>query len=225
MAKVFVISECGINHNGDIHAAKEQILQSKEAGADAAKFQFYDPLKVLGKDSPFLDYARSCQFSKTQHEELKKYCDQVGIEYMCSVFDVNDIHWVNGLVKRHKIASRMNRNQAFYDAMMRTGKKIIMSIQKDTPLPYWQPFDLTYMHCVTKYPCTPEDFVGLEFSSEKGLSSHCPLIQPTIDAVKKGARVVENHTTMSRDLPGCDQASSITYIELKEMVKQIRALQ
>lgn len=224
MSKVFIISECGINHNGDIHAAKEQILQSKEAGADAAKFQFYDPEKVLGKDSPYLDYARSCQFTRAEHEELKKYCDEVGIAYMCSVFDIEDIAWVNGLVKVHKVASRMNRTQAFIDALVKTGKKVVMSIQKDTPQPYWQPFNLTYMWCATKYPSSLVDLDGFKYDSEHGLSSHCPLIQPSVYAASQGAKYLENHTTMSRDLPGCDQASSITYKELEEMVKRIRGL-
>ena len=39
MNKTFIISEIGINHNGNIDIAKKMIQASKEAGADAVKFQ------------------------------------------------------------------------------------------------------------------------------------------------------------------------------------------
>ena len=35
----FVIAEIGINHNGDLALAKQLMNASKEAGADAVKFQ------------------------------------------------------------------------------------------------------------------------------------------------------------------------------------------
>jgi sialic acid synthase SpsE len=222
VAKVLIIAELGLNHNGDFDMAKRMIQEAKECSADVAKFQYYDPVSILGVTSPYLSYALQCQFTKKQHEELAKHCKALGIEYLVSVFDQADIEWADKLCKRHKVASRMNKDSYFLDALVKTKKQVIMSIQKDTSTPYWAPFNLTYMHCITKYPCAPEDFKGLKFDSEHGLSSHCPSIQPSIDAVKQGARILENHVTFSRDLEGCDQKASLTFGELKEMVNSVR---
>jgi sialic acid synthase SpsE len=59
---------------------------ASKAGATIVKFQYYDALKLLGADSPYLQYATSCQFTKQQHEDIRKYCHTVGMEYLVSVF-------------------------------------------------------------------------------------------------------------------------------------------
>jgi N,N'-diacetyllegionaminate synthase len=214
---VLIISECGINHNGLLPNAKAQIYNSKWAGADVAKFQFYNPEKVLGLNHPDLQYAKSCQFTKEQHEELKAYCDEVGIEYLVSIFDIADIAWADKLCKRHKIASRMNSNDEFITKLKRTGKEIILSSR--FPIPVND--QVHSLFCITDYP-TPIEKMRFNPQLFNGLSSHCPNIAPSIYAVAHGATILENHTTEDRRLPGCDQSSSITYAELKDLCKIVR---
>lgn len=47
--KIYIIAEIGLNHNGNINVAKKLIRDAKEAGANAAKFQIFQPC-TLGRD-------------------------------------------------------------------------------------------------------------------------------------------------------------------------------
>src|SRR5262245_9736140 len=113
---MIIIAEIGINHNGNIHLAHELIRQAKIAGADIAKFQFYDPYKICGPqgshpNAEALAQALTVQFGRADAKRLKAWCDEEGIEFMASVFDVERLEWTQELgVTRHKIASRALEN-------------------------------------------------------------------------------------------------------------------
>ena len=47
--KIYIIAEIGLNHGGNINVAKRLIKDAKEAGADAAKFQIFEP-HTLGRE-------------------------------------------------------------------------------------------------------------------------------------------------------------------------------
>jgi sialic acid synthase SpsE len=211
---VTIIGELGINHNGDYSKALGMVLAAQDAGIKIVKFQHYDPVKLLGLSSPYLAYATRCQFSKTQHEDLAAYCASIGMEYLVSVFDIADIPWADGLCKRHKVASRMNRDQAFVSALIKTDKPVIISTQNVDPV---RLYGADYMYCITEYPTKIERLTFLPCSARLGLSSHCPSIAPSLRAVAQGARLIEHHVTFSRDDVGCDHSSSITFDELKQL--------
>lgn len=229
--KTFIIAEIGINHNGSLEIAKNMIGLSKWAGADAVKFQLYDAEKLLGKESPYYDCAKKSTFLKKDYIRLKEYADKTGIEFMCSVFHNEDIGFVDKLVKRHKIASRISKNDlGILKKVYSLGKEVIIStgllnkleiadLQRDFK-------EGRYLYCVCKYPSKPSDInlkeglIGMD-----GFSSHCPDPIPTIKAVALGATIVENHVTLSRHLEGCDQSSSLEFQEFREMVDTIRKME
>lgn len=220
--KVDIICELGINHDGSYEKALHMIDEAALAGVKIVKFQHYDALKLLGKDSPYLAYASKCQFTKEQHEMLKAYCDLVGMEYLVSVFDAADILWADRLCKRHKVASRMNQNEAFIHELLETGKEVIVSTQLIRPEPMQR---VRYMYCITKYPTPEKELQNLPCNKHLGLSSHCPSIKPTLDAIGQGATVVEHHVTFRRDDAGCDHSSSITFDELKQLNRIVNIIE
>ena len=63
----YIISEIGINHNGDMELAKELIIQSKDSGCDAVKFQKRDIESVYTKEE--LDTLRESPFGTTTREQ------------------------------------------------------------------------------------------------------------------------------------------------------------
>jgi sialic acid synthase SpsE len=215
--KPLFIAEIGINHHGDFEKALRMIDKAKKAGAHVAKFQHYDAVKVLGADHPALEYASNCQFSKLQHEKLKDHCDQRGIEYLVSVFDVADIAWANGLCQGHKIASRMNHNRDFIKAIQATHKPVLMSIQKPEERRDYANF--SFMWCVRDYPCAKAKALDFVFNERYGLSSHCPDWTVIPDAYKLGARVFENHVVESLEEDGCDVASSLSFEDYEKAIK------
>lgn len=211
---VTIIAELGINHDGDFNKAVRMITAVAQTGVSIVKFQYYDPLKLLGPLSPYLAYATQGQFSKAQHETLKKFCDEINMEYLVSVFDTADIPWADSLCNRHKVASRMNTDQDFIGALLKTDKQVIISTQNVSPV---RLYSADYMFCIPEYPTTLERLTFLPCSDRLGLSSHCPSIAPSLKAVAQGAKIIEHHVVFSRDEEGCDKASSITFDELKQL--------
>ena len=90
-SNVFIISEIGINHNGDIDIAKKMIDISKKIGVDAVKFQKRDVDLVYSRDqlnkyreSPWGKTEREqkigLEFNQEDYEELDNHCKQKKIE-------------------------------------------------------------------------------------------------------------------------------------------------
>jgi sialic acid synthase SpsE len=220
----FFISECGINHGGSLEYAFQQIETSVLCGANVAKFQMYDPLKLLGPESPYLAYATKCQFTKGQHERLARCCKASGIDYTVSVFEVKDLDWAASLSSFIKIASRMNTNGEFISKALTYNKPVIMSCQSNTDhlAATWLP--LKFMWCVPKYPAAVDDYAGFEYSARYGMSSHCPDPKASVFAAHNGARIFENHLTLNRNDEGCDHSSSIEPAEYARMITRIREI-
>lgn len=91
---------------------------------------------------------------------------------------------------------------------------------------------VTILHCVTEYPCPPEDVnlramdaIAEAFGLAVGYSDHSLGIAVPIAAVARGARVIEKHLTLDRTMPGPDHAASLEPDEFKAMVAGIRAVE
>ena len=161
---MIIIAEIGINHNGSLHVAHELIRQAAIAGADIAKFQFYDPAKIFGpsgshpnKDA--YEQALTVQFGRDDAAKLKAWCDEEGIEFMASVFDQERFEWMEGLgVRRHKVASRTTEEKDLCQRILATGKETFISLGfwAGPGVPY-EAKNARYLYCVPKYPCEYAD--------------------------------------------------------------------
>ena len=97
-----IIAEIGINHNGDFRKMEELIRQASIGGADYAKFQLYDSVRVFGDES-----RKKNEFTFDQVKTLKDNCNYYNIEFFASVFDEEKLEWCEKLgVNLYKIASR-----------------------------------------------------------------------------------------------------------------------
>jgi N,N'-diacetyllegionaminate synthase len=248
---VLIIAEAGVNHNGDIEIAKKMVDVAKKAGADIVKFQTsitstskysekanYQK-KTTGEDGSQLDMIKKLRFSFEQHKELKEYCDKVGIQYLSTPFDFESIEFLNDLgCEFWKVPSGEIVNVPYLRRIGRTGKDIIMSTGIATLDEIKNAINLltengsgtiTLLQCTTEYP-TPYKDVNLramltlkeEFGVDVGLSDHSMGIEIPIAAVAMGARVIEKHFTLDRNMPGPDQKASIEPKELEALVSSVR---
>jgi len=99
----YIIAEIGVNHNGSVDEAKKLIDAAKETGADAVKFQLFDPVLLATPDVPMAEYQientgksesqlqmlEGLALSKDEHKNLYDHCKEIDIEYLCSPFDIN----------------------------------------------------------------------------------------------------------------------------------------
>lgn len=253
--RTFVIAEIGVNHNNDMELAVELIKKAKEAGADAAKFQTFKANRLVTKKADKADYQKlftpqdeshfemieNLELSEQDHSYLIESCENNGIEFMSSAFDIESHNFLVSLgLNRLKIPSGEITNLPLLQAIGKENKKTILStgmsnleeiyesvsVLKDSGL---EEENLTILHCNTEYPTPMEDVnlnamltIKKEFSLEVGYSDHTTGIEVPIAATALGASVIEKHFTTDRNLPGPDHSASLLPEEFKEMVSSIR---
>lgn len=219
-----IIAEIGQNHNGDMDIACALIRAAKNAGADVAKFQVYHAPSLFKKEgNEWFDYNCKTELTRKQLEILAKECDQVGIEFMASVFDLERIQWLEELgVKRYKIASRSVHDQALIETLAATGKKIIVSLGMWDKAGFPEitaEAGIDFLYCISKYPTSFSDLHlnSVDFSSYAGFSDHTIGITAAKVAMLRGARIIEKHFTLDKDMYGPDHSCSMTPLELQQL--------
>lgn len=209
---VFVIAEAGSSHDNDLSKAYRLIEAAKECGADAVKFQWTTNAEAMAirrgtGSSGFAMYKHYLEKPIRWIHELKAHADVVGIEFMCTVYLIEDIQFVRHTVKRFKISAFEATWADFVYAHKDFGKPVIISKNRGKQLPdntYWT----DVLHCVSEYP-TPLERLGLrngmqESNCVDGLSDHTTSMLTGALAVAAGATIVEKHIRLretSKDNP------------------------
>ena len=171
--------------------------------------------------------------------ELKEYCDRLGIGFLSTPFDLRSIDFLAGLDMDYwKVPSGEITNLPYLEKIAGTGKKILLSTGMSE---LWEiqaaldileengSGDVTILQCNTEYP-TPFADVNLlamkqmeeNFHRRVGYSDHTRGIEIPIAAAALGARVIEKHFTLDRNMEGPDHRASLEPEELAAMVRAIR---
>jgi N,N'-diacetyllegionaminate synthase len=249
-----IIAEAGVNHNGNMDLAKKLIDKAKEAGADFVKFQTavnptskYAPKaeyqkRETGADESQLEMALKLRLTLDQHYELYQYCNKVGISYLSTAFDIDSVHFLDSLdLPFWKIPSGEITNLPYLLEIAKTHKPIVMSTgmaemdEIKTAMDILKKNgsgDITLLQCHTDYPTKMENVnlramntMGDYFHVPVGLSDHSVGIEVPIAAVARGAKVIEKHFTLDRNMYGPDHKASIEPDGLKAMINAIRNIE
>jgi len=249
----FIIAEAGVNHNGSVELAKRMVDAAKSAGADAIKFQTFIPEEMTSELAEKADYQnkndprhktqlemlRSLAFSPEQFKELKVYCDNVGVLFLSTPFEVKSVDILENLgVLAYKIPSGEITNIQLLEYIAKKGKPIILSTGMSSIKEIKFALETIYaagnkqvavLQCTTSYPASPETLnlramqsIAKKFKVSVGLSDHSEGIVAPIAAVALGACVIEKHFTLDRTMEGPDHKASLEPKELKAMVDAIR---
>ena len=255
---VIVIAEAGVNHNGNYELAKQLVLKAKEAGADYVKFQTAVPEKVIsrfaemaeyqkentGKVESQLEMCKKIHLKLTDYAPLKMFCEEVGIKFISTPFDLESIDVLKGMeMDFWKIPSGEITNYPYLVKIANTRMPVVMSTGMceideirqairtlcDHGLSMNQ---ISLLHCNTEYP-TPMKDVNLkamenlshEFGVIVGYSDHTKGIEVPIAAVAMGAEIIEKHFTLDHNMEGPDHKASLEPQELKVMVDAIRNIE
>lgn len=256
MRKVCIIAEAGVNHNGDINIAKNMVDMAKKAGVDYIKFQTFVPEKLVSRYAEKaeyqkkttdvaesqLDMLRKLSLPEDAFVSLKEYCDEVGIGFISTPFDLESIDFLEKLgMDFWKIPSGEITNLPYLEKIAGTRRKVILStgmsdIQeiKDSVkvLENNGTSNIVLLHCNTQYPTLFEDVnllamntISKETGKEVGYSDHTKGIEVPIAAVAMGATVIEKHFTLDKNMDGPDHKASLEPDELKKMVSAIRNIE
>ena len=249
---VFIISEIGINHNGDIDIAKKMIELSKKMGVDAVKFQKRDIDLVYSKDqlnkfreSPWGTTEREqklgLEFGQKDYEIIDDYCKKLDIQWLASAWDKNSIEFLKQFrLELQKVPSALIVDESYLDEIAKNKKYTYIStgmcelkhIEKCVEIFKANncPFEL--MHCISAYPFDDKkanlnmiNFLKEKFNCSVGYSGHEKGGQAiSFAAVALGATSLERHFTLDRTMYGSDQSASLTPEGFESLVKGIRKI-
>ena len=256
--KVFIIAEAGVNHNGSMILAKKLIDAAIEAKVDAVKFQTFVSEEVISVNAEKADYQKNTtglkenqlemvkklELSFNDFHELKKYCEDKGIMFLSTAFDMSSIDFLKTLkMGLWKIPSGEITNLLYLEkigsfneeVIFSTGMSSITDIEKAIEILVnsgTKKDNITVLHCNTEYP-TPMSDVNLKamntirqtFGVNVGYSDHTLGTEVSIAAVAMGANVIEKHFTLDNSMEGPDHIASLEPSELIELVKGIRNIE
>lgn len=256
-----VIAEIGCNHKGDMEIAKELIKVAKiYCNADVVKLQKRNNRELLTEEqynAPHPNPANSygdtygahrefLEFTAEQHRELKKYCEELGIIYSTSVWDLTSAKEIASLnPELIKIPSACNNHYEMlgwlcehYQGEIHVSTGMTSQEEIEILVKFFESKgrakDVVLYACTSGYPVPFEDVCLLEITrlkelygnrvKEIGFSGHHLGIAVDVAAYTLGATWVERHYTLDRTWKGTDHAASLEPEGLRRLVRDLKAV-
>lgn len=233
--------------------AKNLVDEAVAAGADAVKFQTHnvedEQLNINVVSPHFKGSDRYSWVSRntrstpvdTFWKPLKEHCEKKGVVFFSTPMSRGAAKILNEQVgvELWKVGSGDILDFVMLDYLAGTGKPIIFSTGMSTleeaelAISFLREKGarVAMLHCVSKYPCPPEDlhlktieFYKNKFDMPIGFSDHSVGIEPALVATAMGAKILEKHFSMSRNLWGSDHKVSMTPNELRELVAGVKEI-
>ena len=254
-----IIAEIGCNHKGDLDTAFELIKLAKDSGADIAKFQKRNSKELLTEEqydaphpNPINSYGDTygahrefLEFNTEENKLLKKYCEEIGIEYSTSVWDVTSAQKMITFQPNFlKVPSACNNHFEMLEVLrdefegevhlslgmttIKEEEKIISFFDKNNANDR-----LVIYSCTSGYPVPFPDVCLMEINRLYSLyenkvkaiafSGHHLGIAIDIAAYTLGAKYIERHFTKDRTWKGTDHSASLEPTGLKKLVRDLHA--
>lgn len=257
----FVIAEAGCNHMGQMEIAKDLIETAAHfCKADAIKFQKRCPRELLTPEqynAPHPNPANSygdtygahrefLEFTVDQHAQLKEWCEEAGIIYSTSVWDMTSAQEITSLNPHFiKIPSACNTHFEMlqwlcdnYEGEIQLSfgmtsheeeEQIVQLFEKNR-----RAKDLVLFNCTSGYPVPFKDVCLLEITRMRkayenrvkaiGFSGHHLGVAVDIAAYTLGASIIERHYTLDRTWKGTDHAASLEPDGVHKLVRNLNAV-
>jgi len=254
-----IIAEIGCNHKGEMEVAYEMIkMAAIFCKVDVVKFQKRNPKKLLTEEeynSPhpnpvhsygptYGEHREYLEFDLEKHKQLKKWCEEFGVIYSSSVWDLSSAEEIASLKPNLiKVPSACNLNFEMLNYLCENypgeihvslgmtthdeEKRIISSFEKKK-----RNKDLVLYSCTSGYPVPFEDICLYEVTRLKtefgntvkgiGFSGHHLGIATDVAALTLGARWIERHFTLDRTWKGTDHAASLEPDGMRRLARDIR---
>ena len=250
----YIISEVGVNHNGNFDEAIKLIDASIKAGVDAVKFQKRNLEAIYSKevleDSNSQEWSfeylipllKEVELTDEEYVKIREYCNEKRIDLIVTPFDHKSAKFVGELgVSAFKIASADMTNIELvkqcnsYDIplLISTGMWKDEDISECAKIYDIDNINYAFLLAQSTYPAPYENlnlkyFDKLKEISGKhvvGYSGHERGTFIPVACVAMGYKIIEKHITFDKTQKGPDHKASMTPSEFKEMVEHIRSLE
>lgn len=259
--KPYIIAEAGCNHMGQMEIAKDLIeTASHFCKANAIKFQKRCIKELLTPEqfnaphpNPMNSYGDTygahrefLEFTVEQHAQLKEWCEEAGITYSSSVWDLTSAKEITSLKPKFiKVPSACNTHfemlqwlcdnyigeiqLSFGMTNHEEEEQIVKLFEKNG-----RAKDLVLFNCTSGYPVPFKDVCLLEINRMReayerrvkaiGFSGHHLGIAVDVAAYTLGANVIERHYTLDRTWKGTDHAASLEPDGIRKLVRNLNAV-
>lgn len=245
-----LIAEACENHLGSLEVARDMVFKAKHSGAQYVKFQHHlrdfemiPGLKMSSNfDEDLYDFLGRCSLSISDHVELKSYCDEIGIGYLCTPFCLEAAAELleHALVDTVKIGSgelldfRMISFLVEHNIslILSTGMSTFSEISKSVEFLTARSASFALLHCVSEYPPKYSDvcldsittLMNMYPDLVIGFSCHTPDIYTALASVSLGAKIIEKHVILDKSVSCPDQSVSISFEELSCLADGIQKI-
>ncbi|WP_373264567.1 N-acetylneuraminate synthase family protein [Hungatella hathewayi] len=259
--KPFIIAEAGCNHMGKMEIAYELInTAARFCKADAIKFQKRCPRELLTQEqynaphpNPVNSYGDTygahreyLEFTVEQHAQLKAWCEDAGIIYSTSVWDMTSAKEIASLDPAFiKIPSACNTHFEMlqwlcdnYNGEIQLSFGMTNHGEEEQIVKLFEQNnrskDLVLFNCTSGYPVPFHDVCLLEINRMReqyeervkavGFSGHHLGIAIDTAAYTLGASIIERHYTLDRTWKGTDHAASLEPDGIRRLVRNLNAV-
>lgn len=246
----YIIAEIGSNHNGSFDLACEMMSKARDAGVNAVKFQTFKAENHYSKKTPkiemykenIFDLIKGLEIDRTWHAKLAKECEKLKIDFLDSPCDEEAVTLAYSVnMPLMKVASFDMIDLNLIKMIARTKKAVMFSTGMSSLSEIQQAVNvcraennqqIIALQCTSLYPAPTHlsnlksmRTMELAFNIITGYSDHTMGDHIPLAAVAMGAKVLEKHYTLGRDLKGPDHPFAMEPQELKVMVQKIREVE
>jgi len=257
--KPYFIADIGANHDGNLERAYKLIELAKEAGADAAKFQNFQAEKIVSKlgfeklgnqighqatwKKSVYEIYEEASISKNWTSLLKNKCDEVGITYFTSPYDLDSVDLVDPFVDFYKIGSGDITWLEIIEYIAKKNKPVLLAtgasnfndVVRAMNIIESYTNDIILMQCNTNYTLDIDKYKYVNLNVLKtfanrfpntilGLSDHTIGHSTVLGAIALGAVVIEKHFTDDNNNEGPDHKFAMNPKSWREMVDNANIL-
>lgn len=225
-----------------VDAVKFQTFQTENLVSEDTKKAEYQERNTKNKENQ-KEMLKRLELSKEEFRELFNYCKEKKIIFLSTPFDMESIDFLDELgVPLFKIPSGEIDNLPYLRKISKCKKPIILSTGMSTYEEIKRAMvllesevdreDIVILQCTTDYPVSPKNInlrvmkeIEKRYSVFTGLSDHSEGIEISLAAVALGAKIIEKHFTLDKNMEGPDHKASLTPSELKNLVVGIRKIE
>ena len=242
--EIYVVAEIGMTHDGSFGLASKLTESAINSGVNVIKYQWHiadEETAINAPSTPNLtgesryEYFKRTEFSTSQFKKLAQQCLDSNVIPCVSVFSIESLkRALLADFKIIKIPSGEVTNVPLLREVAQTKLPVIISSgmsnweELDNALEILKNKNICVLQCSSTYPTAPEN-VGLNILNEiktrykipYGLSDHTISGGTSIAAATMGAKVIEKHFTISKNLYGPDAKYSLNPEEFKRLVEDI----
>jgi N-acetylneuraminate synthase/N,N'-diacetyllegionaminate synthase len=220
-------------------AVKFQTFKAETLVSQGTPKVKYQESTTSPQESHF-EMIKSLELSRDNHFLLSDYCLKKEIKFLSTPYDIESAKFLNEDLNLEifKTASADLIDLPLHEYIAESGKPVIISVgmsslgEIEENLNIYNSYkhrDVILLHCVSNYPCAHENLnlrvlktLKQAFDLPVGYSDHSIGSEAAILSIGLGAKIIEKHFTLDKNLSGPDHLASSTPAEFKSIASSVR---